>query len=113
MTNGYQLSRRRLLGVAGASAGGLALGGCGSEPEARYNAADVELLARQRAEEAAASGEGPSGAMFTAVTGGLRNCPGSHWMATAGWLSRTRVSPWRWTCMPTSACRCFFAPNSI
>ncbi len=81
MTNGYQLSRRRLLGVAGASAGGLALGGCGSEPEARYNAADVELLARQRAEEAAASGEGPFGRHVYRGYRGLAELP---WFALDG-----------------------------
>ncbi|NND66873.1 MAG: amidohydrolase family protein [Halioglobus sp.] len=81
MTDNHDLSRRRLLGVAATSAGGLALGGCGSEPESRYNAADVALLARQREEEAAASGKGPFGRQVYRGYRGLAELP---WFALDG-----------------------------
>ncbi len=61
MTRKQDFTRRRLLGVTAATVGTLALGACGRAPGERYNDADVALLARQREEEAAASGKGPFG----------------------------------------------------
>lgn len=87
MSNDYDISprfrpsRRQLLGVAAVSAGGLALGGCGSEPKERYDDADVALLARQQEEEAAASGQGPFGRHVYRGYRGLAELP---WFALDG-----------------------------
>ena len=55
------LPRRTFLGAAGASLGALALGGCDDPPGKRYTQADIDLLAQQRAQEAANKGKGPYG----------------------------------------------------
>ena len=70
------MQRRQFLQRLGVGAGALALPGCYSEPEpGRYTAADIEALARQRAQEAAAKGEGPYGRQVYAGYRGLAELP--------------------------------------
>ena len=75
MTDKRNLSRRSLLGAAVATAGGLTLSACGRAPQERYNDADIALLARQRDEEAAASGNGDFGRQVYRGYRGLAELP--------------------------------------
>lgn len=55
-------SRRRMLSLLAASTTALTLPGCGDDPtDERYNQADIDLLQRQRDQEAAKAGKGPHG----------------------------------------------------
>lgn len=75
MMRTHNFSRRGLLAAAATAAGGLTLGGCDREPEERYNDADIALLARQRDEEAAASGKGAFGRQVYRGYRGLAELP--------------------------------------
>ncbi|MFK7975722.1 MAG: amidohydrolase family protein [Halioglobus sp.] len=56
------LKRRHLLSLLAASATAITLPGCGAGPsDERYNQADIDLLKRQRDEEAKTAGKGPHG----------------------------------------------------
>jgi hypothetical protein len=75
MPHNKGLPRRRFLSAAGATVGAAALGGCSERAGERYTQADIDLLARQREQEAASKGKGPYGKQVYAGYRGLAELP--------------------------------------
>lgn len=71
-----QLDRRRFLGLTLMAAAGVSLTSCSNDdPDVRYTDADIDLLAQQRLEEGARSGQGPFGPMRFKGYRGLAELP--------------------------------------
>ncbi len=68
-------NRRKFLGAAGVSVGGIALGACESPPAERYSQADMDLLATQRNLERESRGRGPYGEQVYPGYRGLADLP--------------------------------------